>query len=85
MNQYQILACSDLYTETFDIYVDTVEAWTANDAIKKFFTDNFEFSQIGTVRGSVLSTAHAMFCAFPILIDTFPRKDAQYLIFNFKS
>lgn len=80
MNQYAILACSDLTTETFDIYIDTVEAWTANEAIKKFFTENFSFKQMGSIRGCKLCTSQTIFRAFPILIDTSPRNDVQYIL-----
>ena len=83
MNAYMILASSDLYTETYDIYIDTVEAWTANEAIKKFFIDNFAFDNMGTIRGAVLCTALTQFKAVPILIDTSSREDAQLLIYNF--
>ncbi len=77
-----ILACSDLATETYDIYIDTVEAWTANEAIKKFFIDNFSFKEMGTIRGSRVCTSKTIFKAFPILIDTSPRDDVQYILYD---
>ena len=80
MNQYAILACSDLASEIFDIYIETVEAWTSNEAIQKFFADNFSFKEMGTVRGSKLCTSVTIFQAFPILIDTSPRDDVQYIL-----
>lgn len=85
MNQYQILACSDLCNNVFDIYIDTVEAWTSNLAIEKFFKQNFSFKEMGTIRGSCLCTSTAIFKAVPILIDTSSREDVQYYICNFKN
>lgn len=85
MNQYMILACSDYCQQCFDIYIDTIEAMTAPQAIEKFFRENFAFKEMGTIHGSVLCTALTMFKAVPILIDTSPRKDAQYLIYHFQT
>ena len=83
MNCYMILACSDYYQQVFDIYIDTVEAWSAPQAIQKFFKDNFAFKEMGTINGSVLVTKFARFKAVPTLIDTSAKADAQYLIYHF--
>ena len=83
MNHYMILACSDYFQKVFDIYIDTVEARTAAEAIQQFFKDNFPFKETGTIRGSILCTATAHFKAVPTLIDTSAKADAQYLIYHF--
>ena len=80
MNQYMILASSENLTEVYDVYIDTIEAHTAHEAITKFFKKYFSFDKMGTVRGSRLCTYYASFKALPILIDTAPRSDIQYYL-----
>lgn len=78
-----ILACSDYFQQVFDIYIDTVEAWSAQQAIEQFFKDNFPFKEMGTIHGSLLCTATAHFKAVPTLFDTTAKAANQYLIYQF--
>lgn len=71
MNTYIILAASDVVHKIFDIYIDTVEAWTAFEAIEKFRNLHFGLmSKDCTTNGGMLQTRQTLFKAFPIVLDT---------------
>lgn len=71
MNVYNILATFDYVDFLYDIYVDTIEAWTAEEALALFCEKTFDFKQMYFISGnhaySVLQKCY--FKAFPMLID----------------
>lgn len=69
MNRYDILLASDVAHEIFDIYIDTVDAWTAKDAITEFRNKHFGLMKY-RVYGSRLYTDAQLFQAFPTRLDT---------------
>ncbi len=69
MNRYDILQASDVMHNVFDIYIDTVDAWTAKEAITEFRDKYFGFMKYG-VYGSRLHTDTQLFQAFPTRLDT---------------
>ena len=82
MNKYMILASSDEVFDIFDVYIDMVEAWTACEAIQKFAHDNFSFKEMYTIRRNQLRTKWSAFIAVLVLVDTSPREDAQYILYD---
>ena len=71
MNTYVILAASDAAHNIFDIYIDTIEAWTAFEAMEKFRNQYFSLTDTSNVQfGGMLQTKTTLFKAFPIVLDT---------------
>lgn len=69
VNRYDIIMASDVAHEIFDIYIDTIDAWTAKDAITEFCNKHFAFEKY-RVYGGRLFTETYLFQAFPTRLDT---------------
>ena len=82
MNTYVILACSDPAFQIYDIFIDTVEAWTAPDAMRLWAERTFAFKQMYQLHGSWLCKCLGgltEFRAYPLMIDKDNPKQYLYL------
>lgn len=72
MNTYYILAAQDALDTIYDIYIDTVEAWSAHDALKAWCEKTFAFKEmyyLGYNHAVSRINPCACYRAFPVMLD----------------